>query len=39
MNQKKLTRTEKHRKYNNMMTRCYNSDWQDQWGEQYVKNG
>lgn len=35
MNGKKLTRTEKHRKYTNMMTRCYNSNWQDIWGEQY----
>lgn len=35
MEEKKLTRTEKHRKYSNMMTRCYNSSWQDRWGEKY----
>ena len=35
MNQKKLTRTQKHRQYNNMINRCYNADWQDIWGEQY----
>ncbi len=32
---KKLSAAEKHNRYGNMIQRCYNEDWQAQWGEGY----
>ena len=35
MEEKKLTKTEKHIRYNNMINRCYNEVWQEEWGQRY----